>query len=101
MAQRRPSPLRRKLNQIGVVLLAVVLLAYPLDWAIWRMRMLAGAGMGSADVTETTAATLKGNHFEVYSEQTTTVNCSRSVLPEAGAGPCWWLKRHPQIVTQY
>ena len=63
--------------------------------------MLAGSGMDTAVVTQTTAATLKGNHFEVYSQETTTVNCSRSLLPEAGAGPCWWLRRHPQIVTQY
>ncbi len=83
------------------ILLAAVLLAYPVDWAIWRMRSVAGIGMGTAVVTELTAATLKGQHFEVYSQETNTVTCSRSLLPEAGAGPCWWLRRHPQIVHQY
>ena len=86
---------------LGVALLAALLLAYPLDWCIWQLRMLRGQGLGSVDVTQTTAATLKGNHFEVYSQQVTTVNCSRSLLPEAGAGPCWWLRRHTQLVTQY
>lgn len=84
-----------------MIVAAVVLLTYPADWLVWQFRMLAGKGMGSAVVMETTAATLKGNRYEVYSQQTTSVNCSRSVLPEAGAGPCWWLRRHPQIVTQY
>ncbi len=82
-------------------MLALLLLAYPLDWGVWEVRNLRGRGMGSVDLTETTAATLKGNHFEVYSQQTTSVNCSRSLLPEAGAGPCWWLRRHPNVVTQY
>ncbi len=82
-------------------MLGAVLLVYPADWAVWRVLMLTGHGMGSADVTQTTAATLKGNRFEVYSEEQTTVNCSHSLLPEAGAGPCWWLHRHPQLVTQY
>jgi hypothetical protein len=80
---------------------AVILLAYPLDWLVWRALCLTGHGMGTAQVSETTAATLKGNHFEVYSQQTTAVNCSNSVLPQAGAGACWWLHRHPEIVTQY
>lgn len=89
------------MRQTGFALAAGLLLAYPADWLLWRVRMLAGNGMGTAVVIETTAATLKGNRFEVYSQQTTSVNCSNSLLPEAGAGPCWWLHRHPQIVTQY
>ncbi len=101
MRSRNPTPLRRKLRQIAGILLTVLLLAYPLDWAIWRVRQAMGQGMGSAEVTDTEAATLKGNRFEVYSQQTMTVNCSRSLLPEAGAGPCWWLHRHPTSVTQY
>ncbi len=57
--------------------------------------------MDEVTVTSTTAATLKGNHFEVYSQSTGSVPCSRSLLPQAGAGACWWLRRHPQIITQY
>ncbi len=84
-----------------LAVLAAVLLLYPLDWLFWRVRMATGSGMGSATVTAMTAATLKGNRFEVYSQNTTQVNCSRSLLPQAGAGACWWLQRHPQAVTQY
>lgn len=100
-SRKTTPPLRRLLQKIGMILAGVLLAVYPLDWAVWRVRLAAGSGMGSADVTDTTAATLKGNHFEVYSQQTLTVNCSRSLLPEAGAGPCWWLHRHPSSVTQY
>ncbi len=101
MRPRKPVPLRRTFQRAGVILLGAALVTYPLDWAVWRVRLAAGSGMGSVDVTEATAATLKGNRFEVYSQQTLTVNCSRSLLPEAGAGPCWWLHRHPSSVTQY
>lgn len=101
--RRRPPPtaFRRSLQRYAAVLACALVLVYPLDWGIWRIRQSFGKGMGSADVTETTAATLKGDRFEVYSQQSTTVNCSRSLLPEAGAGACWWLHRHPSQVTQY
>lgn len=89
------------LRRICVTLLALGLLAYPADWAIWRMRMGHGSGMGSVSVTLTTAATLKGNHYEVYSQDTAPVECSRSLLPQAGAGACWWLRRHPELIKQY
>ena len=97
----QPGPLRVQLQRTLLSLTLIVLLLYPLDWVIWRVRLAAGNGMGSVPVTSTTAATLKGNHFEVYSQNTTSVDCSRSLLPEAGGGPCWWLERYPQSITQY
>ena len=84
-----------------LALLATCLLAYPVDWAFWRLRVAFGGGMASVNVNTMTAATLKGNHFEVYSQETAPVPCSLSLLPQAGAGPCWWLRRHPQQITQY
>jgi hypothetical protein len=101
MPVKQTPPLRRLINRIALTSLLVVLLVYPLDWTIWRIRMAMGSGMGSVVVNQTTAATLKGNRFEVYSEQMTSANCSRSLLPQAGAGPCWWLRQHPQQTTQY
>lgn len=101
MGARRSAATRRYLRQVGIGLVSVLLLAYPLDWCIWELHMLHGQGLGEVEITQTTAATLKGNHFEVYSQQTTSVNCSRSLLPEAGAGACWWLRRHNQVVNQY
>lgn len=97
----RKTPLRRQTDRVLLVLLAVLLLAYPLDWILWRVRVAAGGGMGSATVNSMTAATLKGNHFEVYSQDTAEVPCSLSLLPQTGAGPCWWVRRHNQQITQY
>ncbi len=101
MVRLKQSGLRHKLRKVTVCLVAAVLLLYPLDWLVWRVRSATGTGMGTATVTSTTAATLKGNRFEIYSQNSTEVNCSESILPEAGAGACWWLRRHPQAIMQY
>lgn len=93
--------LRRQLDRVVLSIIGAALLLYPLDWAIWRLRVAAGGGMGSVNVTTTTAATLKGNRFEVYGQVAAPVTCSRSLLPQAGSGACWWLSRHAQAVTQY
>lgn len=101
MPKRHSSAAHTRLTAAALAVMTVLLLTYPVDWAVWRLRMAFGTGMGTENITETTAATLKGNHFEVYDEQSTTVTCSRSLLPEAGAGACWWVQRHPQVVHQY
>ena len=92
---------RRPFGRALAVVLALTLAVYPLDWAVWRVRSAFGTGMGSVAVSSALAATLKGNHFEVYAPAVEEVPCSRSVLPEAGAGSCWWLRSHQQQITQY
>lgn len=92
---------RRPLQRALAVLAAVVLLVYPLDWTVWRMRSAMGSGMDTVVVSAALAATLKGNRFEVYAPTVEAVACSRSLLPEAGAGACWWLRRNSEQITQY
>lgn len=92
---------RKPLSRAAAVVVAVLLMVYPADWLIWRIRSAFGAGMDSVTISESLAITLKGSHFEVYDPTVSTVACSRSLLPEAGAGACWWLRQHSQQVTQY
>jgi hypothetical protein len=94
-----PQRLARFLTGI-VVLLALV---YPADWALWRVRGMfdGNGGMSSVQVSQVTVASLKGNKEEYYSDGTQTVACSRSVFPQAGAGACWWVRRHAQIELRY
>lgn len=92
---------QRRLRTVLAALLGALLLVYPADWVLWRVRSAFGAGMGSVVVSESLAATLKGNHFEVYAPTVGAVACSRSLLPQAGAGACWWLRRHADQITQY
>lgn len=77
------------------------LLSYPVDWAIWRVRVAAGGGMDTVTVTRFTVAELKGNKEEYYPEGSESVDCSRSLYPQGGAGACWWMRRHPEIIERY
>jgi hypothetical protein len=87
----------------GIVL--AVVLAYPVDWMVWRVRAAidrSGNGaMGSVEVSRMTVASLKGNKEEYYFDGTETVACSRSVFAQAGGGACWWVRRHPEIIVRY
>lgn len=82
-------------------LFVAALLVYPADWAIWRLRMARGAGMDQVEVTNITAAELKGNKEEFYPEGLSTLDCSRSLFRQAGAGACWYLRKHPETITRY
>jgi hypothetical protein len=53
--------------------------------------------MGKAMVSRFVVAPLKGNKEEYYPDGRGEVDCSVSLLPQAGAGACWWVKRHPVV----
>lgn len=95
-----PHPARVIARAIQAVLLLAVL-AYPLDWAVWRVRLAAGSGMGQVNVSELTAAQLKGNKEELYLDADNPVTCSRSLFRHAGSGACWYLRRHPETITTF
>ncbi|HEY5381106.1 MAG TPA: hypothetical protein VIJ65_02565 [Acidobacteriaceae bacterium] len=84
---------------LGVMVAA--LLVYPADWAVWRVRVLFGGGMGTVQVSRFTVAELKGNKEDYYPDGTDTVACSRSLFPQTGAGACWWRRRHPEVIERY
>jgi hypothetical protein len=84
-----------------VWLLAVAAVVYVGDWAIWRIRVARGGGMGSVEVNKVIIASLKGNKEAYYDDGTDTVACSRSIFPQAGAGACWWVERHREIDERY
>jgi hypothetical protein len=84
---------------VGMVLLAM--LAYPVDWAVWRLRIAAGGGMGKITVDRFVVAELKGNKEEYYFDGSGALDCSKSLFPEAGSGPCWWLARHREVYVKY
>jgi hypothetical protein len=81
-------------------LLLAAALAYPVDWLVWRVRVAFGSGVDRVTVSQVTVATLKGNKSEYYVDGSTEVECSQSLFPQAGAGACWWLRGHSQLVTQ-
>ena len=83
----------------GVLLIAA--LVYPLDWAMWRVRVARGGGMGSVQVEMFTVAELKGGKEDYYSDGSAVVACSRSLYPQGGNGACWWVERHREVTQHY
>jgi hypothetical protein len=75
-----------------VVALALVYLG---DWAVWRVRVARGDGMGQLTVSRVVVAPLKGNREEYYSDGKAEVECSRSLFAQGGSEACWWMARHP------
>jgi hypothetical protein len=91
----------KMLARAVAAVLLVALLAYPVDWAIWRIRVAQGGGMGNFQVNRVTVAELKGGKEDYYLDGTTIVSCSSSLYPQGGYTPCWWVKRHPEVIERY
>ena len=85
-------------------MLAAVLM-YAADYATWRVRSAHGTGTDAVIVSRVSIATLKGNKEEYYFDGTDVLPCTRSLLPPpTGDGwgtPCWWMRRHRQVITRY
>ncbi|MGA8940121.1 MAG: hypothetical protein WB439_13250 [Acidobacteriaceae bacterium] len=88
------------LRGVGILLLIAALL-YPLDWAVWRVRVARGGGMGSVQVDMYTVADLKGGKEDYFPNGTVATVCSKSIYPQAGNNPCWWVERHREQVQHY
>jgi hypothetical protein len=80
---------------VGLVVLVVAV--YVGDWAVWRVRLARGGGMGTVTVGRVVVAPLKGGKEEYYPDGSADVACSRSLFPHADGGACWWVARNPVV----
>ena len=78
-------------------LLVATAVVYLGDWAVWRVRVAGGGGMGNVTVGMLQVAAMKGNKEEYFPDGTEVVQCSRSLFPQTGAGPCWWVEQHRTV----
>ena len=78
-------------------LLAAAALLFLCDFAVWRIRVASGGGMGSVKVGMLQVVPMKGNKEEWLPDGEQMVDCSKSVFPQAGAGACWWVERHRTV----
>jgi hypothetical protein len=92
--------LTRILGSTVVGLLGTLAVLYVGDWAVWRTRVAMGGGMGQVTVSTMTALAMKDGKEAYYWDGTSTVDCSRSIFPQAGSGACWWLARHSIVYQQ-
>lgn len=85
--------MKRVLGSMLLGMLTTLAVVYVGDWAVWRARVARGGGMGTAKVGTLIITPLKGNKEEYDWGGVQTLDCSRSIFPQAGAGACWWLAR--------
>jgi hypothetical protein len=101
---RPPRNLREKPRRIflGAVLFisAVALLAYGLDFAIFRIRVATNRSpYGSVVVNHYTAIAQKNGKTQLIFDPPQPQPCVNAIFPHAGALPCWYLSRHPDQRT--
>lgn len=79
----------------GIQLLAAsLLLLYAADWAVLHARISHGTAFKVIQVQQFLATPLKGQKEEYDYMGEAAATCSRSIFPQAGNPPCWWLARH-------
>ncbi len=76
------------------MLLAALLLLFAGDWSLLHYRISRGTAFKTMQVDQYLETPLKGNKAEYDYMGTQPETCSRSLFPQAGNPPCWWLARH-------
>ncbi len=89
-------PIVKKIIVRGIwSLLAAAVLAYVVDAIRVRVRLATGGPSKAYDtVTVLYAAGMKGNKYEIYGDQPDTETCSRTLFPQLGYSPCWYVREH-------
>ena len=83
--------MKRWLRRVAVVLVAVFVVTYGGDWALFKLR---GSPRSKVTVNRYLAIPLKGNKQEFDYLGSADVPCSVSLFPQAGQTPCWQLRRN-------
>lgn len=89
-------PIVKKIIVRGVIgLLAAALVAYVVDAVQVRVRLATGGPTKAyGTVTVLYAAGLKGSKYEIYTDQPDIETCARTLFPQMGYSPCWYLREH-------
>ena len=77
-----------------VVVAAFVGLLYLGDWVVLEIRVAHGTAYRVVQVTQFLATQLKGKKVEYDMMGTFQETCTRSIFPQNGDSPCWWLEKH-------
>ena len=97
MAISGPELIRRTKKWVAdgfLWLLAIALLLWGGDWAVWSIRAHHGTGYSSVQVTQFLLTPLKNHRVNADEQSTIDQPCVRSLFPHGGQDPCWWLRRH-------
>lgn len=85
------TSLGKWMRRVVIALVAVFILLYGGDWAVYKMR---GSPQGSVTVSRMISVPLKGNKTELDYLGASDVTCSVSIFSQSGESPCWQLRRN-------
>jgi len=77
----------------------VVLIAYAVDYGVFRYRMAANNAFGQVTVTNYDAVRQKNGKTEFLFDPPQAQTCVNSLFPRNGYPPCWYLRRHTEQRT--
>lgn len=79
-----------------LLLIGALVVVYAIDAVQVRIRLAMGGSSKAYDTVNVLYATpLKGGNYEIFSDQPEAESCSRSIFPQMGYEPCWYLRRRP------
>ena len=95
-----PRTVKRILATIALVVIAVAVLVYAGDYAVWRLRVATNRNpYGSVTVTHYYAVLQKNGKTTFTFDPPQPWACANSLFPHGGSLPCWYLTRHPEQRT--
>jgi hypothetical protein len=96
----RISPMRiikKYLVRLAIALFILLFVLYAGDWLVLRYRVGRGTAFDSVEVDQFLATPLKGNKAEYDFVGSYQQPCARSIFPQQGKPPCWWVRRHNAV----
>jgi hypothetical protein len=104
VASTSPPNLRDRIRQafLGILLTLVglVLVAYGIDFAAFRIRAATNRNAyGSVIVSHYYAVQQKNGKTQFIFEPPQPETCVNALFPHSGMVPCWYLKKHPEQRT--
>ncbi len=78
----------------SLALLVVVLATYLGDAVVLQIRLRRGTAYRVIQVDQFLRTPLKGQKDEYDLTGQVPVTCARSIFPQVGSPPCWWVERH-------
>jgi hypothetical protein len=92
--------LRRIFVATLVSILSAAILAFAVDFTIFRIRAAAnGNAYGSVTVSHYYAVLQKNGKTQFIFEPPADESCVHALFPHSGQMPCWYLSRHPEQRT--
>jgi hypothetical protein len=90
------------LRVLSITLLTVTgaaLIAYVVDYGVFRYRAGTNRAFGQVTVTNYDAVQQKNGKTEFLFDPPQAQTCVNSLFPHAGYLPCWYLQRHTEQRT--